>query len=66
MKKDEQAIRDLVKTWLSASKSGDTATVLSLMADDVVVMVPGQQPFGKEAFAASAKRDEEPPHRGNE
>jgi uncharacterized protein (TIGR02246 family) len=50
--KDEQEIRDLVETWLAASKAGDLATVLSLMADDVVFMVPGQEPFGKEAFAA--------------
>jgi len=26
--------------------------VLSLMADDVIFMVPGQEPFGKEEFAA--------------
>ena len=56
MKTDEQAIRDLVVTWLDATKSGDVATVLSLMADDVVFMVPGQEPFGKEAFAASAAK----------
>ena len=53
MNKDEQAIRDLVDTWLAASKAGDLPTVLSLMADDVVFMVPGQEPFGKEAFAAN-------------
>jgi uncharacterized protein (TIGR02246 family) len=52
MNRDEQAIRDLVDTWLAASKAGDLATVLSLMADDVVFMVPGQEPFGKEEFAA--------------
>jgi uncharacterized protein (TIGR02246 family) len=52
MNKDEQAIRDLIDTWLAASKEGDLATVLSLMADDVVFMVPGQEPFGKEEFAA--------------
>ncbi len=28
--------------------AGDTDTVLSLMADDVVFMVAGQEPFGKE------------------
>jgi uncharacterized protein (TIGR02246 family) len=54
MKNDEQAIRNLIERWLAASKSGDTATVLSLMADDVIFMVPGQEPFGKQAFAASA------------
>jgi len=49
---DEHAIRDLIATWLSASKAGDTETVLSLMSDDVVFLVCGQPPMrGKEAFA---------------
>jgi uncharacterized protein (TIGR02246 family) len=52
---DERAIRDLVATWMAASKAGDVATVLGLMADDVVFMVPGREPFGKEAFAAAAQ-----------
>jgi uncharacterized protein (TIGR02246 family) len=56
MKTDEQAIHDLVVTWLDASKRGNIATVLTLMADDVVFMVPGQEPFGKEAFVASAAK----------
>ena len=51
---DEQAIRSLIDTWMRASRAGDTATVLSLMTDDVVFMVPGREPFGKEAFAATA------------
>jgi uncharacterized protein (TIGR02246 family) len=55
VKNDEQAIRKLVDTWLSASKRGDFATVLGLMADDVIFMVPGREPFGKEAFAAMTK-----------
>ena len=54
MKNDEQAIRELVDTWLAATKAGDIATVLDLMSDDVVFMVPGRPPFGKEAFAAAA------------
>ena len=50
---DESAIRDLISTWLSASKAGDTDKVLSLMSDDVVFLVCGQPPMrGKEAFAA--------------
>ncbi len=48
---DERAIRDLIATWMEASRAGDTAKVLSLMADDVVFQVPGREPFGKEAFA---------------
>jgi uncharacterized protein (TIGR02246 family) len=39
---------------MRASRAGDTPTVLSLMTDDVVFMVPGREPFGKEAFAAAS------------
>ena len=56
MTDDERAIRDLVDTWMSASRAADQATVLSLMADDVIFMVPGQKPFGKDAFAANSDR----------
>jgi uncharacterized protein (TIGR02246 family) len=52
---DERAIRDLVATWMAASRAGDTAKVLSLMADDVVFQVPGREPFGKEAFASMSQ-----------
>jgi uncharacterized protein (TIGR02246 family) len=55
MSPDESAIRDLVDTWMKASRAGDTATVLSLMSDDVIFMVPGRDPFGKEAFAATSQ-----------
>lgn len=51
---DEQSIRQLVATWMSATKSGDTATVLSLMTDDALFMVPGREPFGKQAFTAQS------------
>ena len=55
MTDDERAIREVVATWLDASKRGDTAAVLSLMTDDVVFLVPGQKPFGKAAFAAASE-----------
>jgi uncharacterized protein (TIGR02246 family) len=55
MTEDERAIREVVETWMSASRSGDVAAVLGLMTDDVVFMVPGREPFGKEAFAAATK-----------
>jgi uncharacterized protein (TIGR02246 family) len=55
MTEDERAIRRLVETWMAATKAGDADTVLSLMTDDAVFMVPGQEPFGKPAFAAAAK-----------
>ncbi|WP_319796643.1 SgcJ/EcaC family oxidoreductase [Nitrobacter sp.] len=56
MTEDERAIRQIVATWMQASQSGDTATVLSLMTQDVVFMVPGQEPFGREAFEAAANQ----------
>ena len=55
MTDDERAIRQVVDTWMAASQSGDLATILSLMTDDVIFMVPGEEPFGKEAFAAASK-----------
>jgi uncharacterized protein (TIGR02246 family) len=55
MKADELAIRQLVETWMVATKKGDLPTVLNLMADDAIFMVPGREPFGKEVFAASSQ-----------
>jgi uncharacterized protein (TIGR02246 family) len=53
---DEQAIRDLIATWLRASKAADPQTVLSLMAEDVVFLQPGQPPMrGRSGFAAAQK-----------
>jgi len=54
MTDDEKAVRQVVETWMAASKAGDLATVLSLMTDDAVFMVPGQEPFGKDVFAAAS------------
>jgi len=56
---DEEAIRQLVQSWMAATKAGDLSKVLSLMADDVIFMVPGRQPFGKEAFIASSQNMED-------
>jgi len=44
----------VVDTWMKATAAGDISTVLSLMTDDIVFMVPGREPFGKGEFAASA------------
>lgn len=53
MQNDEQAIRELVANWLSASAAGDTEKVLTLMSDDVVFLIAGQAPMNKKEFAAS-------------
>ncbi len=56
---DESAIRQLVATWLSATRAGDTETLLDLMTDDVVFLVAGQEPFGREAFARASREQAE-------
>ena len=55
MSPDERAIRELVDTWMKASRAGDTEIVLGLMSDDVIFMVPGREPFGKQTFAANSR-----------
>ena len=52
---DDRVIREVVEKWMTASKVGDTATVLDLMTDDVIFMTPGREPFGKDAFRASSE-----------
>jgi uncharacterized protein (TIGR02246 family) len=55
MQNDEAQIRGVIETWMRATAAGDVDTVLSLMTDDVVFMVPGAAPFGKEVFANASK-----------
>jgi len=58
MSEDERAIRELVAKWMEATQAGNTQTVLGLMTDDAVFLVPGREPFGKQAFAAAAENME--------
>jgi uncharacterized protein (TIGR02246 family) len=55
MHSDEQEIRQLVSTWMAASKAGDVETVLSLIADDAVFLLPGQAVMRKADFAVAAR-----------
>jgi uncharacterized protein (TIGR02246 family) len=55
MQSDEAQIRELVATWLEASRNGDTRTVLGLMTDDAVFLQPGREPMRKQGFAATAE-----------
>lgn len=52
MESDEHAVRELHTTWIDAVNAGDLAHLLTLMADDVVFLGPGQAPFGKDGFPA--------------
>ena len=59
MTTDEQAIRELVDTWMRASMAGDLDRVLELMAEDVVFLGEGRPPMrGREAFAAVSRARE--------
>lgn len=55
MSPNERAIRELVDTWMKASRAGDTDRVLDLMSEDAIFMVPGREPFGKQTFAANSR-----------
>lgn len=55
MGNDEQEIRQLVSAWMDATRAGDVETILSLMADDAVFLVPGRPEMRKVDFAAAAR-----------
>lgn len=43
MKDDRRLIREFVAAWVAATRVGDVDTVLGLMSEDVVFLVPGQE-----------------------
>ena len=53
MHPDEQTIRQNIATWLAATLAGDSDRLLSLLADDVIFLAPGQTPMNKATFAAA-------------
>jgi uncharacterized protein (TIGR02246 family) len=58
---DERAIRDVIATWARATRAGDTPTVLSLMAEDVVFLGPGRPAMtGRAAFAEASRGQQGP------
>ena len=52
---DEKQIRELVATWHEATRRGDVDTVLGMMTDDVVFLLPGRAPMRKEEFASISR-----------
>jgi len=49
---DELQIREVHSTWIGAVNAGDLGRLLTLMTDDVVFLNPGEQPVGRDGFAA--------------
>jgi|SRR5687767_2003620 len=52
MTDDERAIRQVIADWLRFSEKSDLPRILKLMTDDVVFLVCGRAPFGKDEFAS--------------
>jgi uncharacterized protein (TIGR02246 family) len=53
MTSDEQEIRMVHSSWIDAVNAGDLARLLTLLAEDVVFLTPGQAPAGREAFSSN-------------
>src|SRR6185436_13675073 len=53
MASDEREIRTVHSIWIDAVNAGDLARPLTLVAEDVVFLTPGQAPFGREAFSSN-------------
>jgi uncharacterized protein (TIGR02246 family) len=53
---DARLIRQLVDSWIAASKVHDLPALMDMVTDDVVFMTPGRAPFGKTEFAADVER----------
>jgi uncharacterized protein (TIGR02246 family) len=56
MPDDERAIRNLIESWVAASRARDLPALLDMMTDDVVFVTPGRAPFGRQEFAADSER----------
>ena len=55
MNSDEREIRELVATWMNATRDGDMKTVLDLMTDDAVFLTAGRAPMTKTDFAKATE-----------
>ncbi len=61
MSDNEQAIRALISTWCQATEAGDMDALAPLMAEDMVFLTPGREPFGKQEFLGSSDPSAEAP-----
>jgi uncharacterized protein (TIGR02246 family) len=53
MEIDERTIRAVHSTWIDAVNAGDLAHLLTLVAEDVIFLTPGQEPSGREKFSSN-------------
>lgn len=50
MATEAQAVRETHEAWMAAVNAGDLARLMTMMADDAVLLNPGGPPLGKAAF----------------
>jgi len=50
---EEREIRETHSAWIDAVNAGHLDRLLTLMADDVVFLNPGQEPFGRDGFSSN-------------
>ena len=55
MPEDELAIRSTVASWLDATRRRDIESLLELMTEDALFLVPGHPPMDKAAFEAASR-----------
>jgi uncharacterized protein (TIGR02246 family) len=56
LRSNNEKIREVVTNWMRATEEGNLETVLSLIAEDAVFLLPDQPPMrGREAFAATLR-----------
>ena len=53
MASDEREIRAMHSIWIDAVNAGDLARLLTLVAEDVVFLTPGQATFGRDGFSSN-------------
>ena len=53
MGSDEREIRTMHSNWIDAVNAGDLARLLTLVAEDVVFLTPGQATFGRDGFSSN-------------
>ena len=55
MSEDELAIRSAVSAWIEATQRGDIDSVLSLMTEDALFLLPDQPPMTRAAFEVASR-----------
>jgi uncharacterized protein (TIGR02246 family) len=62
MTTDEQEIRGLIAEWARASEDGDLEAIDLLMDPEVLFLIAGNEPFGREAFRERFEKHVKPMH----